>query len=157
MNRGTVGVNSLPKTVIRQCRGCDLNPCPSAPESSTLTTQLPMSAGQMSNHTWCLGIRRVCGDTVVCCPPRQLNGGYIETAVHSNLIGLHLPCTATSVRKARDTMRGLWPLALVLSNKFCTGPYILTNYSKIYRISFWTNHSYKRNLLKGRKRFLLHA
>ena len=34
-------VNSLPKTVIRQRRGCDLNPGPSAPESSTLTTRLP--------------------------------------------------------------------------------------------------------------------
>ena len=36
-----MGVNSLPKTVARQRRGCDLNPCPSAPESSTLTTRLP--------------------------------------------------------------------------------------------------------------------
>jgi len=53
-----MGVNSLPKTVIRQRRGCDLNPGPSAPESrrrdaedvqaqamclfaSTLTTRLP--------------------------------------------------------------------------------------------------------------------
>jgi len=36
-----MGVNSLPKTVTRQRRGCDLNPGPSAPESSTLTTQLP--------------------------------------------------------------------------------------------------------------------
>ena len=34
-------VNSLPKTVTRQRRGCDLNPGPSAPESSTLTTRLP--------------------------------------------------------------------------------------------------------------------
>ena len=33
-------MNSLPKTVTRQSRGCDLNPGPSAPESSTLTTQL---------------------------------------------------------------------------------------------------------------------
>jgi len=33
--------NSLPKTVPRQRRGCDLNPGPSAPESSTLTTRLP--------------------------------------------------------------------------------------------------------------------
>jgi len=40
MNRGTMGVNSLPKTVTRQCRGCDLNPGPSVPESSTLTTRL---------------------------------------------------------------------------------------------------------------------
>ena len=36
-----MGVNSLPKTVTRQRRGCDLNPGPSAPESSTLTTPLP--------------------------------------------------------------------------------------------------------------------
>jgi len=33
-------VNSLPKTVTRQRRGCDLNPGPAAPESSTLTTRL---------------------------------------------------------------------------------------------------------------------
>ena len=36
-----MGVNSLPKTVARQRRGCDLNPDPTAPESSTLTTRLP--------------------------------------------------------------------------------------------------------------------
>ena len=35
-----MGVNSLRKTVTRQRRGCDLNPGPSAPESSTLTTRL---------------------------------------------------------------------------------------------------------------------
>ena len=34
-------MNSLPKTVTRQRRGCDLNPGRSAPESSTLTTRLP--------------------------------------------------------------------------------------------------------------------
>ena len=41
VNRGTTGVNSRPKTVTRQRRGCDLNPGPSARESSTLTTRLP--------------------------------------------------------------------------------------------------------------------
>jgi len=30
-----MGVNSLPKTVTRQRRSCDLNPGPTAPESST--------------------------------------------------------------------------------------------------------------------------
>ena len=35
-----MGVTSLPKTVTRQRCGCDLNPGPSAPESSTLTTRL---------------------------------------------------------------------------------------------------------------------
>ena len=34
-------MNSLPKTVTRHRRDCDLNPSPSAPESSTLTTRLP--------------------------------------------------------------------------------------------------------------------
>jgi len=34
-------VNSLPKTVTRERRGHDLNPGPSASESSTLTTRLP--------------------------------------------------------------------------------------------------------------------
>jgi len=36
-----MSVNSLPKTVTRQRRDCDLNPGPSAPVSSTLTTWLP--------------------------------------------------------------------------------------------------------------------
>jgi len=32
--------DSLPETVTRQRRDCDLNPGPTAPESSTLTTRL---------------------------------------------------------------------------------------------------------------------
>jgi len=40
VNRGTRGVNNLPKTVTRQRHGCDLNPGPSAPDSSMLTTRL---------------------------------------------------------------------------------------------------------------------
>ena len=36
-----MGVNSLPKTVTRQCRDCDLNPGSSVPESGTLATRLP--------------------------------------------------------------------------------------------------------------------
>jgi len=51
VNRGTMGVNGLPsKTVTRQRRDCDLNPGPSAPESSTLTARLT-----------CV---RLCGDIV---------------------------------------------------------------------------------------------
>ena len=41
-----MGVNSLPKTVTRQRRGCDVNPGPSAPESSTLTTRLASHLGR---------------------------------------------------------------------------------------------------------------
>jgi len=42
-----MGVNSLSKTVTRQRRGCDLNPCPTAPESSTLATRLPSHPGEL--------------------------------------------------------------------------------------------------------------
>ena len=42
-----MGVNSLPKTVTRQRRDCDLNPGPSAPESSTVTTRLPSHPSQV--------------------------------------------------------------------------------------------------------------
>jgi len=48
-------VNSLPKTVIRQRRGCNLNPGPSASESSTLTTR-PSSHPHLGRAT----------QTVVC-------------------------------------------------------------------------------------------
>jgi len=48
-----MGVNSLPKTVTRQRRDCDLNLRSSAPESSTLTTRLP-SHPYLRVYTRCL-------------------------------------------------------------------------------------------------------
>jgi len=74
VNRGTMGVNSLPKTVTRQRRGCDLNPGPSALESSTLTTRLPSHLVMCNVHSnvcvfvWCVvsgepgGTRQSLGD-----------------------------------------------------------------------------------------------
>jgi len=47
-----MGVNSLPKTVTRQRRDCDLNLGPSAPESSTLTTRLPSHRWQQWGLFW---------------------------------------------------------------------------------------------------------
>jgi len=41
-------VNSLPTTVTRQRRDCDLDPGPSAPESSTLTTRLPLVSSRIN-------------------------------------------------------------------------------------------------------------
>ena len=38
-----MGVSSLPKTVTRQRHNCNLNPGLSAPESSMLTTRLPLA------------------------------------------------------------------------------------------------------------------
>jgi len=37
---GNLGMNTLPKIVTQQRRDCDLNPGPSTPESSKLTTWL---------------------------------------------------------------------------------------------------------------------
>jgi len=49
-----MGVNSLPKTVTRQRRGCDLNTGPSAPESSTLTARLPIPEITSPNYRFSL-------------------------------------------------------------------------------------------------------
>ena len=45
-----MGVNSLPKTVTRQRRDCDLNPGPTVPKSSTLTTRLPSHPAQTTQR-----------------------------------------------------------------------------------------------------------
>jgi len=70
-------VNSLPKTVTRQRRDGDLNPGPSAPESSTLTTRLP-------SHHWRRYRERKCADTIgtvlvpcMGCPFPMLRYKYI--------------------------------------------------------------------------------
>jgi len=43
-----MGVNSLPKTVTRQRCDSDLNPDPTAPQSSTLTTRLTCHRNTLS-------------------------------------------------------------------------------------------------------------
>ena len=52
-------MNSLPKTVTRQRRGCDLKPGPSAPESSTLTTRLPSHPTAWCCMVLCLCVSKV--------------------------------------------------------------------------------------------------
>jgi len=59
-----MGVDSLPKTVTRQRRDCDLNPGPSAPESSTLTTRLPSRPEIILSE----GKERKCADTAGTVP-----------------------------------------------------------------------------------------
>ena len=51
----------LPKTVTQQRQDCDLNPGPSAPESSTLTTRLP--SHPLTKYAFDIG-RRDCTCTV---------------------------------------------------------------------------------------------
>jgi len=47
-----MGVNSLPKTVTRQRRDCDLNSGSSVSESSTLTTRLPSHPMTEDRDKW---------------------------------------------------------------------------------------------------------
>jgi len=61
-----MGVNSLPKTVTRQRRGCDLNPGPTAPEPSPLTARLP---SHTLRYFWTLSgriRRRLSADDRLC-------------------------------------------------------------------------------------------
>ena len=70
-----MGANSLPKTVTRQRRGCDLNPGPSAAESSTLTTRLPshpqlkclrISRCNCSRCVWMTDRQKLKDDASIC-------------------------------------------------------------------------------------------
>ena len=61
-------VNSLPKTVTRQRRGCDLNPDPAAPESSTPTNRLP-SHPRRDTETAERVTRVATGRISYCCAP----------------------------------------------------------------------------------------
>ena len=61
-------MNGLPKTVTRQRRGCDFNPGPSVPESSTLTTRLPSHCSSVgfpkcpiSGYYFTVTVRIICG------------------------------------------------------------------------------------------------
>ena len=71
-----MGVCSLPKTVTRQRRDCDLNPGPSAPESSTLTTRLPShpndSEGNSKFSSYFTSTTKTVGGNVLASNVRQL-------------------------------------------------------------------------------------
>jgi len=80
VSRGTMGVNSVPKTVTRRRRGCDLNPGPSAPESSTLTTRLPSqrNVGSVCCRLW----RCQAGRLVYSCTTASQSPGCACTHSH---------------------------------------------------------------------------
>ena len=61
-----MGVNSLPKTVMRQRRGCDLNPGPSAPESCTLPLGYRATLSQLNlPHYHCARVSEHWTDTLL--------------------------------------------------------------------------------------------
>ena len=75
-----MGVNSLPKTVTRQRGDCDLNPGPSAPESSTLTTRLPSHPHITPCYTHKMAIVIVTTDYVTSFHPIYSNAA-VSTGV----------------------------------------------------------------------------
>ena len=71
-----MGVNSLPKTVTQQHRNYDLNPGPSVPESSTLTSRLQLL---VTNRLW-QTVEIVFGQAsrVVCSLLEVISGIYFQ-------------------------------------------------------------------------------
>ena len=107
-----MGVNSLPKTVIRQRRGCDLNTGPSAPASRMLTTRRKVKL-----HLLCPpfsgGILEQRDPSV--CPMAQLP----RRQAHC-LFRAHGQPTATGVLLSVDQSRGtvyLWHCDQVTSRR----------------------------------------
>ena len=112
-----MGVNSLPKTVTRQRRGCDLNRGPSAPESSTLTTRLPSHPVDMdidakfhihgkpiqkSLRTWWPVVaarRRAVSSASVALRPRRRRGRRVSSRSRAG----HRPTPADDARAARSS------------------------------------------------------
>jgi len=87
----------LPKTVTRQRRGCDLNPVPSVPESSTLTTRLPSHTAKTTSSPKVMAAYRRVSDS----PHPQADCDYFPP-------GPQLPS---------QPLRGLWPISLLGEQK----------------------------------------
>jgi len=86
-------VNSLPKTVTRQRRGCDLNTGPTAPESSTLTTRLPSHPMRQGRGAKVRG----CPDILGQWPAARVRQPVIWRSLTDNRLTIrHGPCRTTS-------------------------------------------------------------
>ena len=101
VNRGTMGVNSLPKTVTRQQRcDCNLNLGPSAPESSTLATRLPSHCA-VSMQIRVYGLVSVCLSVCPIRPPHStavdlVNRRYRSVAAWHSAVAVLRPVTEHS-------------------------------------------------------------
>ena len=117
------GVNSLPKTVTRQRRGCDLNPGPTAPEASALTTRLPshpdltrgtktslherLVAGGPATQSCRTGRREHCDWAPTPTPPPPLSRRNLTLQRRRRCRGgVELPCRL--LRTDRNTSATIW-------------------------------------------------
>jgi len=93
-------VNSLPKTVTGQRRDCDLNPGPSAPESSALTTRLP-------SHRVALSIENKVAlsiFSIISSPHRRVQCKMRATATDAAVWSIWL-CLCTGADREREPCR----------------------------------------------------
>ena len=98
-----MGVNSLPKTVTLQRRGCDLNPGPTAPESSTLTTRLPSHRAVYRGGSFPLPLRHF---SPPCRTLRSRTRVYFITSLAScnyrRVANIRISAHFTHLRKFRN-------------------------------------------------------
>ena len=102
VNRGTIGVNSLHKTVIRQRCGCDLNPGPSVPESSTITTRLRSHPKTIRRDCWQMMVTLV-GINQLLLEITDLSVAHVNLLLQ--LLQLRLSATFTLIRLHTNSHR----------------------------------------------------
>jgi len=139
-----MGVNSLPKTVTRQRHGCDLNPSPYAPESSTLTTRLPSHPGYLQNerhwnfvpNSGLRRFRRQLGHIAWSHCKTRRRSNWPVTTIDASWLDAHIVYYTSIDRNA------VTPLLLLLVDLFCKllrscigGDDILTDVSLLYTAS----------------------
>ena len=83
-------MNSLPKTVTRQCHDCDLNPGPT-PESSMLTRRL--TSDKLARHITGVGSQTHC--TVHTVGPHTEQPSYRAAIMHTQQ--QHMPIQSTGI------------------------------------------------------------
>ena len=111
-----MGVNSLPKTVTRQRRCCDLNPGPSAPESSTVTTRLPSHVGVCLLDILLLEmllalnlgfLKKYC--KVNTCPGLRADTRWHLRSANRHLLAVYRVSGSTLTAVARSQLLARWP------------------------------------------------
>jgi len=131
-----MGVNSLPKTVTRQRRDCDLNPGPSAPESSTLTTRLPSHPARERARDICSSVdyRLSLGSSAICRRKLCAPGDRLQSAWRQ-------------VDSARQMWRTTCLCSLVENKLPSIQPYLrLTIYWQFWKkiVIMFCNHIYQK-------------
>jgi len=92
-----MGVNSLLKTVTRQRRDYDLNPGPSAPESSTLNARLPRWLNYRNQRRQNAVVQEIAVGlngfvSTTACRFRAVVIVNVGTIIATNTASITLPC-----------------------------------------------------------------